>query len=140
MEDWKNIQKRYKTREIVGITCMVIFMNEHSLEYMKIYDEKVKGKIGRNDFCVCGSGKKYKKCCLRKYELVAQILMGVQNQKGINYTIPGVEWTEDSILEYQGPRDKISNQHDKEILDEIMKLVFFGVSQNAFSRCWIIIK
>jgi hypothetical protein len=20
-------------------------------------------KIGRNDFCVCGSGKKYKKCC-----------------------------------------------------------------------------
>lgn len=98
-------------------------MNEHSLEYMRIYDEKVKGKIGRNDFCVCGSGKKYKKCCLRKYELVAQILMGVQNQKGVNYTIPGVEWTEDSILEYQGPRDKISNQHDKEILDEIMKMV-----------------
>lgn len=26
MEDWKNIQKRYKTRELVGITCMVIFI------------------------------------------------------------------------------------------------------------------
>lgn len=25
-----------------------------------------KGKIGRNDPCVCGSGKKYKKCCLGK--------------------------------------------------------------------------
>lgn len=23
-------------------------------------------KIGRNDPCPCGSGKKYKKCCLRK--------------------------------------------------------------------------
>lgn len=25
------------------------------------------GKIGRNDPCPCGSGKKYKKCCLEKY-------------------------------------------------------------------------
>ena len=24
-----------------------------------------KGKIGRNELCPCGSGKKYKKCCLR---------------------------------------------------------------------------
>ena len=24
-----------------------------------------KGKIGRNDLCPCGSGRKYKKCCLR---------------------------------------------------------------------------
>jgi uncharacterized protein YchJ len=23
-------------------------------------------KIGRNGLCTCGSGKKYKKCCLRK--------------------------------------------------------------------------
>ena len=25
-------------------------------------------KIGRNDPCPCGSGKKYKKCCYPKYE------------------------------------------------------------------------
>ena len=25
-----------------------------------------KDKAGRNDPCPCGSGKKYKKCCLRK--------------------------------------------------------------------------
>lgn len=24
-----------------------------------------KSKIGRNDVCICGSGKKYKKCCGR---------------------------------------------------------------------------
>jgi preprotein translocase subunit SecA len=23
-------------------------------------------KVGRNDLCLCGSGKKYKKCCLAK--------------------------------------------------------------------------
>jgi hypothetical protein len=26
-------------------------------------------KIGRNEPCPCGSGKKYKKCCLKKDEL-----------------------------------------------------------------------
>jgi uncharacterized protein YecA (UPF0149 family) len=26
------------------------------------------GKIGRNDLCPCGSGKKYKKCCLSSGE------------------------------------------------------------------------
>ena len=30
---------------------------------------KGKKKIGRNDPCPCGSGKKYKKCCLRKDSL-----------------------------------------------------------------------
>lgn len=25
-------------------------------------------KVGRNDPCPCGSGLKYKKCCLQKYE------------------------------------------------------------------------
>lgn len=25
-------------------------------------------KIGRNDLCICGSGKKYKKCCIIKYQ------------------------------------------------------------------------
>lgn len=27
---------------------------------------RTKGKVGRNDPCPCGSGKKYKKCCLRE--------------------------------------------------------------------------
>jgi len=28
----------------------------------------MKNKIGRNDPCLCGSGKKYKQCCERKAE------------------------------------------------------------------------
>jgi len=27
-----------------------------------------RGKVSRNDYCPCGSGKKFKKCCLRKDE------------------------------------------------------------------------
>ena len=30
-------------------------------------------EIGRNDPCPCGSGKKYKKCCLKKYEELYEI-------------------------------------------------------------------
>jgi len=29
-----------------------------------IHGEKIKEKIGRNELCPCGSGKKFKKCCL----------------------------------------------------------------------------
>lgn len=43
-------------------------------EERKVYKNKVwqrEYKIGRNDKCPCGSGKKYKKCCLNsgKYEM-----------------------------------------------------------------------
>ena len=26
---------------------------------------KLGKKVGRNDLCICGSGKKYKKCCIK---------------------------------------------------------------------------
>jgi tetratricopeptide (TPR) repeat protein len=32
-------------------------------------------KIGRNDLCPCGSGKKYKKCCLASDEEVARLAL-----------------------------------------------------------------
>ncbi|NMB41718.1 MAG: hypothetical protein GX996_07260 [Firmicutes bacterium] len=36
------------------------------LDGTDVFDFKTKKKIGRNDPCPCGSGKKYKKCCLSK--------------------------------------------------------------------------
>jgi hypothetical protein len=36
--------------------------------------EAAKRKIGRNEVCPCGSGKKYKKCCLRKHEKIKDLL------------------------------------------------------------------
>jgi uncharacterized protein YecA (UPF0149 family) len=41
--------------------------SEFTNDLMKMTDDKSpKAKIGRNDPCPCGSGKKYKKCCLLK--------------------------------------------------------------------------
>jgi hypothetical protein len=39
-------------------------------------------KVGRNDPCPCGSGKKYKKCCLNKSESNREI-QGVVSQKAV---------------------------------------------------------
>jgi tetratricopeptide (TPR) repeat protein len=36
--------------------------------------EAAERKIGRNEPCLCGSGKKYKKCCLRKHEKIKDLL------------------------------------------------------------------
>jgi hypothetical protein len=35
---------------------------------MALAESLVTGKVGRNDLCPCGSGKKYKKCCLPLHE------------------------------------------------------------------------
>lgn len=45
--------KRNFTR-ICGLPCKI----EPTAEQIKT------GHIGRNDICLCGSGKKFKKCCL----------------------------------------------------------------------------
>jgi preprotein translocase subunit SecA len=38
-----------------------LLLEDSAIPYMRLAD-----KIGRNDPCPCGSGKKYKKCCMTK--------------------------------------------------------------------------
>ena len=40
-----------------------ISMNRGEGEEKKKPSKRESGKVGRNDPCPCGSGKKYKKCC-----------------------------------------------------------------------------
>ena len=47
----------YSTKEVLD---MVEYIKNKRKNRIKI------GKIGRNEMCPCGSGKKYKKCCLIK--------------------------------------------------------------------------
>ena len=43
-----------------------IYCEKHGIpyEYPGIKNIEKKRKIGRNELCPCGSGKKFKKCCL----------------------------------------------------------------------------
>ena len=41
------------------------YLRRLSYPESKIHTKNIKKKIGRNDPCPCGSGKKYKKCCMK---------------------------------------------------------------------------
>lgn len=47
-------------------------MNEDDQQYMREFahhptpEQRASGKVYRNDSCPCGSGRKFKKCCLFK--------------------------------------------------------------------------
>ena len=47
-------------------------------------------KIGRNDLCPCGSGKKYKKCCLYKSDQKKDS-KDTPNQSEEQSMFPGIE-------------------------------------------------
>jgi hypothetical protein len=50
------------------------FVKQTSQE--SLLGEAASRKIGRNEPCPCGSGKKYKKCCLREHEKIKEQLRG----------------------------------------------------------------
>jgi len=54
LEEWNNILSNEKRDEIT-----------REFNQSKIFTHE-KTKVGRNDPCPCGSGKKYKKCCINK--------------------------------------------------------------------------
>jgi len=67
----KNFDINFETEE--SITTKEICLNIHPKSILNIGEskgnysnEKFRSKIGRNDPCYCGSGKKYKKCCLER--------------------------------------------------------------------------
>jgi len=54
LEEWDNILSKEKRDEIT-----------REFNQSKIFTHEAK-KVGRNDPCPCGSGKKFKKCCINK--------------------------------------------------------------------------
>jgi len=45
------------------------FNDKKYIQEMRVHPtplQRAKMKVGRNDICPCGSGKKFKKCCLGK--------------------------------------------------------------------------
>ncbi|MFH0837012.1 MAG: SEC-C metal-binding domain-containing protein [Candidatus Aenigmatarchaeota archaeon] len=61
--NFTNMENMGEIKEVLGNYNLI----ENS-EHEKLHDTRLKSKIakiGRNDLCPCGSGKKYKKCCLK---------------------------------------------------------------------------
>ena len=67
---WETSAKHDQEERLLEAVCV-----QHEIDHLMgktIHDRKVdttvraEKKVGRNDPCICGSGKKYKKCCINK--------------------------------------------------------------------------
>jgi peptide deformylase len=65
--DSKTQERELRTLEAVCIQHEIDHLNGLSIHHRKV-DTTIRNekKIGRNEPCTCGSGKKYKKCCMGK--------------------------------------------------------------------------
>ena len=72
-------EKNYQSKESMETAIQnnqMKQLEELAQAWKKAHTQKVREhkKIGRNDPCPCGSGKKYKNCCLKtgKYEAIIE--------------------------------------------------------------------
>jgi preprotein translocase subunit SecA len=67
-EGHKMFQELLKRIEVgVANTVLKVSLTERPQQEMPVTISAKKDKVGRNDPCPCGSGKKYKKCCYPKF-------------------------------------------------------------------------
>jgi len=78
-------------------------------------DDILNWKVGRNDPCPCGSGKKFKKCCLPKKE---KLLLDNEN-----WEIP---WDTYPPLQRQGARPGLADFYDKDAI-AVDRLAYQGM-------------
>lgn len=65
--------------------------------------------IGRNELCPCGSGKKYKRCCIQKQTSAT--------------SAPSFSWTDDEGLHLMEPGSPPSPEQLKKITEEYQKRI-----------------
>lgn len=56
-------------------------------------------RIGRNEPCPCGSGKKYERCCLHQHEATAERTAGATAQAAAQLAPPVFAWEDDDGLD-----------------------------------------
>jgi uncharacterized protein len=66
------INDELREKLVIGAAAGVILIHRYFLDQRRVYTSQTttlintSGKTGRNDPCLCGSGKKFKKCCGRQ--------------------------------------------------------------------------
>ncbi len=83
------------------------------------YQEQNKKPIHRNDRCICGSGKKFKKCCREKYQQPKFIMDMIQKGKSDWIGIKG-GCVEKTINEFWGLDSGLSKT-PQELIRELRK-------------------
>ena len=62
------LEKESAERALRELKTKEQLLRRQIAEEQSQHESSSKRKVGRNDPCPCGSGKKYKKCCLKKHD------------------------------------------------------------------------
>lgn len=104
------------------------------------YRKGVKEMVGRNDPCPCGSGKKYKKCCLRNNEASIDELIE-QDLERILRTYYERPRSKGELQEYDKHRkvwlEKLSDHWDEKSIDVATTEYFIFIEQQAVWEAYV---
>lgn len=94
--------------------------------------KRANAKVGRNDPCPCGSGKKYKKCCMNKTQNIIELLTSQEEQERWlrNYPPARTEETKD-----QENRIYLEDFYSQESI-EIDKLLYLALQNRVAISLW----
>lgn len=98
------------------------YLSKNFTEIYGKYLQNYKGKVNRNDICLCDSGKKYKNCCLNSHNRVISLGITFKNRKKPqNYQINDAKCIEKPIEVFRGSIDKIPKElsTDRNLLKEL---------------------
>ena len=96
------------------IDLEIFNMYPQYISNLQQFKKKHKRNISRNDLCLCGSGKKYKKCCIDKYKESQRIFQRIM-LKDSSWMCTPSNCVEYPIHSFWGTKDELSNI-SKEIL------------------------
>lgn len=105
-------------------------------------------KIGRNDACPCGSGKKYKKCCLsnrqdngKQYGMPIVKQYPQENEKHVTMTLKSTPFNEVGLNLEKKMLNYIKNTHPTHIKDAkshiatiLFRLIFIGYDRQRVNH------
>ena len=115
---WWNCFEKDKTKKHIDYKeATKKFIENEESKIQK--DIKQKLEIGRNDLCPCGSGKKYKKCCMNKQEM-----------KTIT---PADIYIEKSLKKY--PKENLRNFYNDEAIEIDQKI--YAVLKHKSVPMWV---
>lgn len=119
----------FEYREWEKNFCVSPMKAADMLKHWSMFEEETKREIGRNDPCSCGSGKKYKFCCLNKPKSPIDEIESLQDRKKCleNYLYIGNNRQADRIY--------LEDYFDAESI-EIDKLLYLGL-MNRPGPIWL---
>ncbi len=126
IKDWPMFEQNSKKKAKPDYEKLIKNLSENTAP-----KPQKKRKIGRNDPCPCGSGKKYKNCCLNKpKEVMTQIESDEEREKRLRYYPPvGTERVESRIyLEDYFDKESIETDQLLYLAMKDRPVSFFGIN------------